>query len=380
MAESTTRLVTYKDMLDHSVDYLGVNVTGDASRDARRCVQSAYRAFTSMRSWTCYYTRGRLTTVAAQTTGTIAFDYTGGANERQLTLTGSSWPSWVPYGTVIIGSVAYEVADTISSTVITLAANSNPGEDVAAGTSYTLYRDTYPMPIDFQAGDQPVGNELFNLNYVHPSQWLRNQQTFTSVGLPTIYSFMTDPNYYGTVAIKFWPAPNSAQTYDFIYKRTPRPLLLDEYKTGTATCTIALDTVVGVGTQWKDSMVGSIIRFSANKTDLPSGLAGANPFQIQRTIVSVESVTGLTVDRVVRETLSGVKYTISDPVDIEDGAMLVGLQREIEKELRISRRMKPAPEEERRYRDAMAAAMENDARSFQPRQTYDRMNVGGTYG
>lgn len=368
MPEITTRLVTYKDMIDHAVEYLGINITGDAARDGRRAVQNAYRQLATMRNWSIYYRRGRVTTLASQTTGTIAYDDTGGTYENMVTISGSSFPSWAPYGTLLIGRVPYEIQEVKTATVATLSVNSNPGQDLAAGTAYTLYRDTYPMPIDFQAVDKLVmPSNLYAMKYVHPSRWLLDQQGLPSVGIPRYYTVMSDPNYYGTLAIRMSPAPSTSMTYDYIYKRTPRPLLLDEKKVGTASCVNASAVITGTGTQWKSDYVGSIIRLSADKTNLPTGLSGTNPFEVQRVIVSVESETSLTVDRVVAQTLTGVKHTISDPVDIEE-TMLNALLRCIEKELRISRRMKPVPEDELRYREAIALAFEADSRNFASRE------------
>ncbi len=364
MSEVTTRLFTYSDCLEHARDYLGASVANDAMRDARRCVQSAYRNFAAMCNWSYYYTQGRIVTNASYDTGTVVFDYTGGTYERMLTLTDGTWPSWAYLGTVRIGEVDYEVADLKTSTILTLAANSNPGDDVAS-TSYTLFRDAYPMPIDFQAADEIlVSNRQGLLNYVHPSEWLDDQNNMPSPSLPDVYSFMSDPNYYGTMAVRFSPPPDDNYSLDFIYKRRPRPLLIHEYSAGTATITLATDTVAGTGTNWRDNHIGSIIRFSEVAGSLPTGITGDNPFEIQRTIVSVESATAITLDRVVPQTFTNAKYTISDPVDIEDGAMLTGLLREIEKEVRIARRMAPAPEEEMRYNEAILRARENDSRSF----------------
>ena len=362
--EQTTRLVTYKDLTDHAIDYLGSTITGDGMRDAKRAVQNAYRSLATMHNWHYYYSRGRLVTNESYSTGTIAYDHTGGANERQVTLTDGTWPSWAYLGDIVIDGVVYEIASLINSTILTLTVNSNPGEDIAAGETYVLYRDTYPLPTDFQAADQFLIAENSNcLTYVHPTAWLQDMQGNPGPGTPSLYTFRSDPNYYGTLAISFSPPPSLLQNYDYIYKRRPRPMLVLEYKTGTATVAFASASVTGVGTTWRDNHIGSVIRFSETG-DLPTGVVGDNPFEIQRVITAVGSETACTLDRVVPQAFTNAKYTISDPADIEDGAMLTALYREIEKELRIARRMKVSPDEERRYLEAIASAKESDSRSF----------------
>ena len=369
MPEVTSRLVTYSDLISHSVDYLGAVVSGDATRDARRAVQAAYRSLATMHNWSYYVTRGRLVTNASYSTGTIEYDHTGGAEEMLVTLTDGTFPSWAYLGDMLINGVVYEIASIVNSTSLTLSRNSNPGEDIAAGETYVLYRDTYPLPVDFQAADDfTIANNSRLLSYVSPNQWLEYGQNSGGVGDPSRYTFRSDPNYYGTMAISFVPAPSGAESYDYIYKRRPRPMMVQEYKAGTATATFASATVTGSGTTWKDNHIGAVMRFSETN-DYPTGLTGDNPFEIQRIVASVESETSLTLDRIMPQAFTSCKYTIGDPADIEDGAMLTALYREIEKELRISRRMKPSPEEEERYIMAINQAREADSRTFSSRAT-----------
>lgn len=365
MSESTTRLITYRDLIDHCQDYLGSNVTNDASRDCRRAIQEGYRSFAAMFNWQYYYTRGRLVTNASYTTGTIEYDHTGGANERQVTLTGGTFPSWAYLGTIIIDSISYEIASLVNSTVLTLSVNSNPGEDIAAGETYTLYRDTYPLPTDFQAADDfQLADNTGLLTYVHPAHWLTSLQGNPGPGTPSMYTFRSDPNYYGTMAISLSPPPDTVENLDYIYKRRPRPMLVVEHNAGTASVAFASATVTGVGTDWRDNHIGAVIRFSEDTGKLPTGITGNNPFEIQRVIIACASTTSITLDRVVPQAFTNAKYTISDPVDIEDGAMLTGLFREIEKELRIARRMKTTQQEEMRYKEAIIQAREADSRHF----------------
>jgi hypothetical protein len=80
--------------------------------------------------------------------------------------------------------------------------------------------------------------------------------------------------------------------------------------------------------------------------------------------MSVESSTSLTLDAAADQTLSGVQFVISDPIDIEEGAMLLYLQREVEKQMRTSKRMNSTPDDLREYQMARAMAFDADARSM----------------
>lgn len=358
-------LFTYQDAVDHGVDLLGSTVTGDSTRDARRAARAAYQEFSTVRRWVYYYQRGQIITSASQSDGTVDYNST----TRVLTLTGSTWPSWAAYGTVAIARVPYEVAARLSSTTLQLSVNSNPGVDVASGTAYTFYRDTYPMPGDFLASDQliSIGTSIALPRYVHPSMWLSPQQLQVSPATPRAYTFMADPNYMGVLAVRFNPAPDQAYTFNFIYQRRPRPLVIDEYKAGTVTGSST--TLTGTGTAWTSKMIGSVLRLYSDGTQYPTGLIGAYPYTTERIITAVASTTSLTLDTALDESYTAVKYTISDPCDIEDGAMLVAFQRCIEKQNSLTRNMKADQKEEmnKAYMTALTFAMEADCRNFERR-------------
>lgn len=357
------QLFTYKDLIDHLVDYIGSNASKEAVRDARRAAQDGCRELASAHSWSYYMQRGRIVTSDDYTTGTLAYDHTGGAYERMVTLTTGTWPSWAALGQLVIDNVVYQVAERKSDSIITLTYAHNPGEDVAAGETYTLYRDSYPMPSDFQAAGDflNAANSLW-LHYVEPNEWMKRQRVYHGVASPCMYTFTSDENYMGSMAVRFFPPPDDDYPMDFLYKRRPRQLYYDEYSTGTATNTAASTTVTGTGTSWTDRMIGSVLRLSASTTVAPTGLAGGNPYDVERVITAVASTTSLTVDASITDAHSAVKYAISDPVDVEDGSMLTALLRCCEKQSVIIRHMKNANVAGPAYRDALIQARESDSR------------------
>ena len=318
----TTPIHSYHDIVDHLLDYFGGLEDGRNIKMSKRAILSAYRQLPTLYNWSYYYKRGRVTSVAAYSTGTVAYDHAGGTYARQVTLTGGTWPSWAARGIVQISNVSYDVHERKSDTVITLSVNSNPGADLTAGTSYKLSRDAYPLPVDFQSTDQ-LRNVTKNWtwpSYVSPGEWLDAHKTLESSNSPRIHTIMADPDYYGTMAIFFYPPPSDAADYDFIYQRDPLTLVVESYTTGTVTIPQQSATLTGDGVTFTSSMKGSVIRFGTDN-DLPTGPEGLKPYQEQRTIVSVDSTTQLTLDAVVSNPHTTVKYRISDVVDIEDGAM-----------------------------------------------------------
>ncbi len=361
-------LWTYKDAVEHAIDFLGAKVSNEASRDGRRAVFAAARELANAHRWSYLYQRGRIATVEPYDTGTIAYDHTGGTYERQVTLTSGTWPDWATFGVLVISNVAYEIAEKKSSTVITLLATSNPGEDVAAETTYTLYRDTYPMPCDFVAGDEVMSiGQAMSLCYEHPRSWLTRQRLVQSPAMPTIYTITGDQNYFGSLALRLFPPPDQVYQLDFLYQRRPRPLAVEEYSTGTVSAAADATTVTGTGTTWTSAHVGTVIRLSGDTLNKPTSRVGSNPPAAERVVMAVDSTTSLAVDAAFEDDYSGVKYLISDPLDLEEGAMLDAYWRCVEKELGVIRRMKDRGEMNAAYREALLLAMEADSRSFQPR-------------
>lgn len=366
-------LTTYSDLISHCIDYLGGATDAENERAARRAVQSAYADIPNHRRWTYYMQEGRLTTVDSYSTGTVIYDHSGGANERMLTLTTGTWPSWAARGVVVISNVYYQVASRVSDSIITLNTSSNPGADVSS-TTYELYRDVYTLPCDFQAmGDAQIVGQSSFLEQVHPNDWMARQQIYHGAAMPRLFTITGDPDFFGSMALRFFPFPDDAYNIAYMYTRLPRPLRFVEVTAGTVTTTSGSTTVTGSSTAFTSAMVGSVIRFSTSTStsdgEYPTGRSGAYPFHLERTITAVASATSITVDSDPGETLTAVLYTVSDPADIEPGAMTTFLLREVERQCRILKRdLKTSESVERQYQQAMFLAFEADSRNFSSRQ------------
>lgn len=353
----------YSDLISHALAYTGAATDAQSEGFARRAIQCAVNEMQSARNWACFSSVGQILTVAPYSTGTIEYDHVGGAYDRLVTLTSGTWPTWAADGILVIDEKTYQVASRASSTQIILSDSMNPGEDVASGTSYTIFRDTYPIPLDCGAvGEVILQGQQTILQYMPLATLMPYQANNLTQAQPSCYSLIGDPNRFAALSMRFEPAPDMAYNVKFTYRRRPRQLRVDLYDTGTVSITSGSTTVTGSGTTWTSNMVGSIIRFSSGSTDVPTGIAGASPYVQERSIIGFTSATSMTLDADPQMTLSGVKYSISDPVDIETGAMLTYFLREIERQVRIIRRMKPTQDEEGYYRTAMMAAFEADSR------------------
>jgi hypothetical protein len=367
-------LFTYKDAVERATQFLGADSGGSAQRDARAAVQGAYRTFCDRREWSYYQARGRITTVAPQSSSSVTFDMTGGAYERVLTLAAGTWPTWAAFGDVLIGTVSYAVSERESNTELVLSTNANPGADVAAGTSYTIYRDSYPLPVDCRQIDRMLNfTDGSWLTYVPPRDWLERQLSVTTTGQPVAFTLMSDPNYVGVLAARFYPAPDQVYALDFVYRRRPRPIVTEEYSAGTASVTSGSPTLTGTGTTFSSRHAGCVVRLSSSTSTAPTGPEGENPATLERMVVEVTDSTTLVLDEAADQNLSGVKYVLSDPMDIEQGSMETAFCRWVERELAITRRMKERDLIIALANQELILASEADHRSTQPRSAGDGM-------
>lgn len=364
-----TSRTTFWDMVEHLLDFLGADVQGAVPRVIRRSIHAAWRQFPNEHNWSYYYQHGRINFHGPQQDGTIAYDHTGGTYERMVTLTGATWPSWAALGVLRIGNIVYQIDRRISDTVVTLDPVLTPSQDIASGTAYILYQDTYTLPSDFVAMDRGLNEDnWYGMYYVHPTEWLAHTRWLMSTSnSPRFYSITGSPDQPGRMALRVYPYPDRDRTLDFIYRRRPRPLLLDQYTAGSASATAGSTTITGNGTSWTASMEGSVIRLADQSSNLPTGLDGDYPYALERTIKVVTSATQLEVDEAADRNLTNVKYRISDPIDVEDGAMLEAFVRLCELHAGVQRKHKDRPVLEVAYRNALILAKEAESRVFQRR-------------
>lgn len=312
-------ILTYHDAIEHGVAFLGGPADAVARNDVYAAVQSAYRFVAyNTREWNTFKDYERITTVAPYDTGTITYDHTGGTYERELTLATGTWPTWAAFGWVRIAGVDYEVEDRKSSTVITLTERSNPGADVAAGTSYSIFRDTYPLSPDVTKIFEPEHEQYFGMTYMSYPGWVQMRKRTNVASTPYYFAFGRDRNYVGSYAVYLWPSPSEAKTIDIPVVRRPRPIKVSGLETADyGTASTSGTTVTGSSTAFSGTRhTGSIIRFY-DSTNYPTGLDGVYPPVEERSVMAVTSSTAITADDTMN-TLSSVKFRISDRVDLHE--------------------------------------------------------------
>jgi hypothetical protein len=294
-----------------------------------------------------------------------------------VSLSGGTWPSWARYGYIRCNSIVSKVGNVIDSATLqleqplTYAADQGP-------TGFTLYRDTYTLPADFVYGDNMMAETIWGtLEYVPPAQWASWVRFRESYGVPKWYTVMGDPDIPGRMCVRIFPFPDTDATLDFIYSRKPRDIAVFDLATGTASVnagaaptTITLSAAV-LGPQH----VGSVIRLGADNSGPPDGIDGLNPYAYEGNILSVTDATTCVVDAPLSASVAGVSYRVSDPIDVEDYAMITAYVRCCEKHAALQRVMKNAAAVGQAYSQALILAKEADAR-IQARRS---AGVGGPY-
>lgn len=323
---ASVTLLTYYDLVSHLMNYTRGGGMDAEQSDYRDAIQFAFRDLVQGREWRYLVSEYRVALDAPYSTGTVAYDYTGGTYERMLTLTTGTWPTWAALGRITIANITYDVEARKSSSVITLAAANSPVADIASGTSYALYHNVYSLPIDFRSIYEPLSESSYGImQYLEPDQWQHLELVDpSSSGSPIFWTIMGDPNFLGQMAIVVQPNASTSQGIRFLYQREPRPLRYTGYDAndyvGTVSGTVGGTTVTGTSTAFADRHVGSVIRFTqstaTDSTKYPTGTGGLNPFTEQKVITARSSATSITVDSALEETYTSKPYTISDPIDL----------------------------------------------------------------
>ncbi len=363
--------LTFQDAVTHGLDFLGADaVTEPALRACRRAAIEAFRQITNARTWAYLYHQGRIVTSTMYSTGTIQYTHTGGLYERLLTLTGGVWPTWADQGgNVRIDVGLHRVDRRIDDTNVQLDAQRNPGADVAAGTSYSILRDDYLLPPDFIEIDTPLAaGNWGGLEYVHPTSMVWESRLAITAGIARYFTILGSDRYPGRLIVRFSPHPDIMTLLDFIYHRRPAAMTIVAVNVGSATMAQGSNTVTGSGTAWTPTMVGSILRLSAD-SNVPTGPGGLYPAAFESVITAFVSATELRVADPADRTYTAVKSEVSDRVDIEAGAIQTAYLRGIEAELVIGRRLslEARPNAVKAYDMALREAKAADSRSFQGR-------------
>jgi len=333
-------ILTWSDAIEHGRQYLRGAADILNEDDLYAATKAALRDLTMSDKWSAYWKPLQINLEATYSTGTIAFDYTGGAHERMVTLTSGTWPTNAIYYQLRIAGVNYKVATRESNTIITLTSDSNPGTDVAASTTYTLFRSAYPLPSDFKKTTTPFHESEWALVYVSPETFYHYERNVSETsGTPRMYTIVGSEDVYGSMQFLVYPPAGTAKTLNAMYHRWPKQLKISGFAdadyAGTVT-TNGTTTITGTSTTFTAKHVDSVIRFGSDGNNYPTSFDGRFPPEDERVIQSRSGATSIIVDAVVTA-LTNVKYRISDIVDIDQcmiNAYLRGVELQLAKRQR----------------------------------------------
>lgn len=314
-------VLTYADAIDLLVGFARGQGRLVPQTLIRAAIEAAYEDTANAHHWSFLEGHDRIFLNARQTTGSVVYDYTGGTYERELTLADATWPDWCVDATVRFGDSDYvcEIDQKKSSTVLTLDATLNPGQDVAS-TAYTLYERWKLLPADFLSFTGPMAESSWQLGASGTMTEIIARDKYTvATGHVERYAVAEAPGIYDRKALFFVPQQTEARTVDFVYKRRARMLRYTGHDAicdqGTVSVSSGSASVTGTDTAFTSGMVGSIIRFGST-SGTPSGTFGSNAYGEERSIIAVASTTALTLDAEISSTYSGAGYCIADPIDL----------------------------------------------------------------
>lgn len=355
------------DIVTYLLEWSGGSADTRALSMAKRAVQEARRIVANEKHWTYYDTQGRLVTEASYSTGTVVYDYTGGANERMLTLTGGTWPTNAADGVVWIGRYTYRVDQRISDTVITLSEVDAPTSDISS-TAYTWFKDFYLLPADCRAiGALIEPYSAIDVQYVSMQRLQEFYLSGITASTPIYYAIGNPDGYDDRIGVRFYPPPAAEHKFNYIYQRRPLPLNNVDYSDGTVSLTSGSAVVTGTGTTFASSMVGDVFRVGT-ATSKPTDFSGANPPAFESRIRSFTSATSVTLYDAADANYTGKKYRVSDFWDIEDGALAQAVYRCAEWQYALMMARSDVELCEKNFRKALLMAREADSRSFSVRQ------------
>lgn len=354
------------DLTERLLDFAGADADEKNYRAVRRATLDALREVAVIHRWTNLRTFGRLMLNGAYLgngVGTVQYQASAGTYPLQVTLTGDTFPTWSARGYVRIGSVVAKIDQMISPTVLTLK---DPvfAADVAAGSAFTLYRDTYTLPSDFVfSADSMAETSWGRLSYMNYETWMGRVRYGTGVGTPHFWTISGDPDVPGRLALSVYPAPDADATLDFMYYKRPRPVTTFDLSTGTALVDGSNPNLVTLaGGVFTAAMKGSVLRLAADQSGPPASVEGLSPYAYEGNIVSVLSPSQATVDAPAPQAGVAVSYRVSDPIDMADLHQTL-VARGAERNLSVSRIMlKSSPLADKAFAEALTLAQEGDAR------------------
>ena len=318
-------LATMRDMIESMLDYTDAAPIESQQRRVRLAILNAYRELPQTHEWRYFKKHGRIQLDAPYSTGTVTYV----ASTGNVTLSGGTWPTWARQGHLVFtgaitgSSIIYKVAERLSATLIRLEPDFSPADSIAIGVAYKIYRSTYLLPGDILRLEDPQEESHWRgRGYVTPGEWMLLERRIGGTQLPFVWTIMGSNDAYGQMQLAVHGYPATAQTLDIPYCRSARPLKLDGYSryssmTGsTVTAISGNDVTLRVAVD--SDVIGAVFRISTSGASVePEGEHSVNAYLWQTTIYDRPTPTTLKLYDVFPTTYrAGIKFTISDPVDV----------------------------------------------------------------
>jgi hypothetical protein len=307
-------MLTYFDVVEYLITSSFGGPQDAEQKDIRSAIRRATREVVWIRDWQYYNTHCRIV-FADNWFGSVSYD---AATSTVTRTSGDPFPTDSIYREMRINNIVCKVRSRTNDNTLVLDSVLDFPKDLVTATSASLYRTVYPLPADFRNMDPPVNEDrLAPLMYVSPDQAMKMERAQSIQGPP---SYWTVVPYDGTglYAVRIIGYPATVATLDFTYRRANKNLRISGHEAASRQGTISASgstSVIGVGTAFASSMVGSVLRVGG--ADLPGSEDSLSPFVYESLITAVTSATTLTIQDAL--TFNSVKYMITDQVDCPPG-------------------------------------------------------------
>lgn len=307
-----------KDMEQTLTRYLGNTVNAEAVIDCRLSINDALQELWGEHEWPWYQGQSVFQINAPYSTGTVTFDLA----TRRFTLTGGTWPEWVTYSSIRIGTKDARITKRVSDTIVEIESQSPFLADLLSATTYIIYRNEYPLPTSNNSTIRKMSyifleeNAYASLQYIPPMEF-RSKMPGTFGSVPLYFTVQRDRNPLGGLVIVFWPYPTRQYTARFSYIRAANEVTVWDESNGKISVTAASGTVTGASTAFESLHQGCLLRVGRDGTNLPTPRYGPSPFSEETLIDTVSGATALSVAPAIVTARTSVKYMISNLIDID---------------------------------------------------------------
>lgn len=315
---SKKEYMALNDLVERLVERAGINRSEGSNKLVTRAIQDTIRALPNKHEWS-YFQRTIRFVSSASVAFTADYDYTGGASERLLTITSAeTFPSDADSGEIFFNSMWYKVERRISSTTVSLRADSCPVEDFT-GQSIVWARSTYPLPRRMTRVHTLVCRDegIVPLFYLPPQDFFASiMLNWGSVGGPIRYTIQPD-GLSGETGVVLSPPPSAARTFEANVTVSPAIPTVLKIAGDDGAISSGTNVFTSATASFNDRILGSMLRISVDSA-VPDQYGAAFKAFVTRVI----SPTSVELSEYCPTSYSGKVYLISSPIDIDSDSML----------------------------------------------------------